>query len=95
MMIKGWQMFSWSRQSRLADAYAQVFAGAQGQMVLKDILDQAGFFEVSPPDGPLEFDNGKRVIAHHILNKVTLDHDMRIGLANAAFEEQQKGPEHE
>ena len=52
----------------LVDQYRQVFSTENGKAVLEDILLQAGWADITPTGGPIERNEGKREIAHHILN---------------------------
>ncbi len=83
-MLKGWN-FSLKKQHELVDAYARLFASADGQLVLADILDQAAAFEATPPGGPSVFNDGKRAIAFDILRKASISADLRAELAKAAY----------
>ena len=83
-MLKGWP-FSLKKQHELVDAYNRVFSTKDGQLVLADILDQAQAFEATPPDGPSEFNDGKRAVAFDILRKSSVSADLRAELARAAY----------
>ncbi|WP_085905904.1 hypothetical protein [Kiloniella majae] len=92
-MLKGWP-FSLKKQHELVEAYSRIFATDDGQVVLADILDQAQAFEATPPDGPSEFNDGKRAVAFDILRKASVSPELRAELAKAAYLKQEED-EHE
>ncbi|MEH6633488.1 MAG: hypothetical protein V7776_21945 [Halopseudomonas aestusnigri] len=83
-MLKGWS-FSLKKQHELIDAYGRLFATADGQLVMADMLDQAGAFEATVPGGPSVFNDGKRAIVFDILRKASVSADLRAELAKAAY----------
>lgn len=72
--------------ARVGD-YDKVFSTEAGKRVLTDILAQAGYYQTTPVDGPIDRNEGKREIAYHILNLVNLSDSQRAQLHDLARKE--------
>ncbi|WP_417733120.1 hypothetical protein [Rosistilla oblonga] len=85
VLSRFWPHLNPLRSGNLFRAYRSVFKTEQGQMVLQDILREAGFTDVTAPDGPLAFNEGKRAIAKHIMNIMRLDETEAAKVVQAAL----------
>lgn len=58
------------KQLGLADAYHQVFETPEGQIVLRDLINEAGILAVADDPSDSRFYDGKRALALHILSRL-------------------------
>ncbi|RWO68967.1 MAG: hypothetical protein EOS17_16870 [Mesorhizobium sp.] len=90
-------------QDALTKAYLRVFTGADGEMVLADLVDKAGYCRrpnyhdwMARTKTPAGFElhsalsNARAEVVQHIMDFLTLDDDQRIALERAARLEGQR-----
>lgn len=75
------------RQAVLADAYHEVYASPAGQLVIHDILKDAGLLVVAADPTDSRFYDGKRAVALHVVNRLRWSEAMLVELAKRTTEE--------
>ena len=78
------------RERALASAYQQFWRDGEGRMVLEDIFRASGLLEVSHVQGDpgtSQFNDGRRSIALHIIQRLRWSEGELVALANAQTRE--------
>jgi hypothetical protein len=75
---------AWTRRARIGALYREVFSGPGGEQVLNDLLREAGVLSVSAvagDPGMTHFNDGKRAIGLHIIERMRWTEPMMLELA--------------